>query len=113
MNILLKILINTLGIMLVAYIVPGITVANLFTALIVAIVLGVINITLKPLLIILTLPINIITLGLFTLIINAFLFMLTAYIVKGFEVETFLSALLGALLLSIIHLVTNRHESVR
>ncbi len=103
MNIILKLFVNTLVIMLVAYFLPGFLVPNLFTAFIVALVLGIINITLKPILLLVTLPINILTLGLFTFVINALMLMLVASIVKGFEISGFPTALLAALIISVVH----------
>ncbi len=93
-----------LGIMFVGWVVPGITISNFVTALIAAVVIALINVFIKPVLIFLTLPINILTLGLFILVINALLFMFVAYLVPGVQVEGFWSAFLGALLLSIIAL---------
>lgn len=93
-----------LGIMFVGWVVPGITISNFVTALIAAVVIALINVFIKPALIFLTLPINILTLGLFILVINALLFMFVAYLVPGVQVNGFLSAFLGALLLSIISL---------
>lgn len=93
-----------LGIMFVGWVVPGITISNFVTALIAAVVIALINVFIKPVLIFLTLPINILTLGLFILVINALLFMFVSYLVPGVQVEGFWSAFLGALLLSIIAL---------
>lgn len=93
-----------LGIMFVGWVVPGITISNFVTALIAAVVIALINVFIKPVLIFLTLPINILTLGLFILVINALLFLFVAYLVPGVQVEGFWSAFLGALLLSIIAL---------
>lgn len=97
-----------LALILVAWIVPGIQIANILTALITAAVIGVINLFIRPIIMVLTLPINIITLGLFTFIINAFLLMLTAYLVPGFAVSGFFAALIGSLLLSILSVIINR-----
>ena len=96
-----------LVIMFIAWVVPGISVANFLTAMLVAIVIALINVFIKPVLVLITLPINILTLGLFTLIINALLFMFAGYIAPGFEVDGFLSAFLGALLLSILSVGRN------
>lgn len=85
----------------VARIVPGVEVDGVGHALVAGLVLGVINALVKPLLVILTLPITILTLGLFLLVINALLLRLAAALVPGFRVDGFLPALLGALLLSI------------
>lgn len=101
MSILIRLLINTLAILLVAYLVPGVFVAGFYTALIVALVLGILNILVKPLLILLTLPITLITFGLFTLVINALLFWFSGTFIKGFYVEGFMAAFLGALIVAI------------
>ncbi len=93
-----------LAMMFVGWIVPGITISNFVTALIAAAVIALINIFIKPILVFLTLPINILTLGIFILVINALLFMFVAYLVPGVEVNGFWSAFIGALLLSILSL---------
>ncbi|MDD5083474.1 MAG: phage holin family protein [Candidatus Moranbacteria bacterium] len=103
MLILGKWVLNALAFLVVANIVPGIHIASFWTALVVALLWGVIGVTLKPLLIILTLPVNILTLGLFTFVINGFFLMLLAKIVEGFEVNGFGAAILGALVLSLLH----------
>lgn len=90
------------AVLIAAYFLPGVVVAGLWSALIVALVLGLLNLTIKPLLVLLTLPINIITLGLFTFVINALMVLLASSIVKGFSVGGFLNALLFSLLLTII-----------
>lgn len=90
------------AVLIAAYFLPGVVVAGLWSALIVALVLGLLNLTIKPLLVLLTLPINIITLGLFTFVINALMVLLASSIVKGFSVVGFLNALLFSLLLTII-----------
>lgn len=94
-------------IMFIAWVVPGISVANFLTAMIAAFVIALINIFIKPVLLLITLPINILTLGLFTLIINALLFMFAGFVAPGFEVDSFWSAFLGALLLSILSIGLN------
>lgn len=103
MNILINWLISALVIIASAYLLPGVHIASFLTALATALILGIINITLKPLLLFLTLPINILTLGLFTLIINAVLIELTTLVVPGFSVDNFWWALLFGLILSIIN----------
>src|SRR3989344_1674468 len=103
MNLLISWLISALAVLAAAYLLPGIQVASFTTALVTALVLGIINAVLKPLFLLLTLPINIITFGLFTLIINATLVMLTTYIVPGFIVDNFWWALLFSLVLSIVN----------
>ncbi len=88
----------SLVVLLAAYILPGVEVSGFLTAL----VIGIINAFLKPLLLVLTLPVNVLTLGLFTFILNAFLIMLAASIVPGFHVVNFWAALLFSVALSII-----------
>ena len=102
MNILLNWLISSLVILVLSLILPGVTVTGFLPALGAALVLGVINALLKPILIILTLPINILTLGLFTLVINAALVMLAAAVVPGFAVSSFLWALVFGVPLSLV-----------
>lgn len=97
MHIILRWLISAAAIFLVPYIVPGVTIGNIYTALIAALVIGLINLIIRPILLILTLPVNILTLGLFTLVVNAILFWLASTVVKGFEVNGFMAAFLGAL----------------
>ena len=91
-----------LAMMFVGWIIPGITISNFATAMIAGAVIALVNIFIKPALVFLTLPINILTLGFFVLIINALLFMFVAYLVPGVEVNGFWSAFLGALILSIL-----------
>lgn len=107
MDIIIRFLLNALAVMAAAYIVPGIDVANFWVALIAAIVIGIVNALIRPILLILTLPVNIITLGLFTLVINALMFALAAYLVKGFTVANFSAAFFGALVFWIVSWFTN------
>lgn len=102
LEILLKWFGLALSLMFVGWIVPGITVFNFKVALIAGAVIALVNLFIKPVLIFLTLPINILTLGLSILIINAVLFMFVAYLVPGIEVDGFWSAFLGALILSLL-----------
>ena len=102
MILIFKWLALALAIMFVGWIIPGISISNFVTALIASVVIALANLVIKPVLIFLTLPINILTLGLFILVINALLFMFVAYLIPGVEVDGFWSAFLGALLLSII-----------
>ncbi len=104
----LKLVANAAGLLLVAYLIPGFTVANFTIAVIVALVLAFFNIMLKPVLMILTLPINLITLGFFTFITNGFLFWLVARIVTGFDIENFLTAIIGALVFSAISFIAHK-----
>lgn len=107
MSRVLNLLFSGLAVIVAAYIIPGVKVDSYFTAIIVAIFIGIINFFLKPLLIILTLPINILTLGLFTFVINALLIMLVDKIVPGFEIPGFLTALLFGLVLSFVNFFFN------
>jgi putative membrane protein len=102
MKLLIHLLVSTIAVFASAYILPGVSVDSLTAAFVVAIVLGIINMLLKPILVILTLPITIITLGLFYLVINAFLILLVAAIVPGFHVNGFWWALLYSLVLSLV-----------
>ncbi len=96
----LKILITTVNAFILQYIVPGIRFRSIFTALIVSIILAFLDAIIKPLLIILTLPVTIITLGLFLFAINAFIVLIAEYVVPGFTVQSFWHAFLFSLLLS-------------
>ena len=102
MGFLLRVVVNALAIMLAASIVPGIAVDGLVAALAAAVLLGLINAFVRPVLLILTLPITLLTLGLFLLVLNGFCFWLVAWLVKGFHVAGFGSALLGALVVSVV-----------
>jgi putative membrane protein len=106
--IIIRWLVITIAILLSATFIPGIRVDSLTTALISAGLLGLINIFIRPVLIILTLPLNILTLGLFSFIINAFLLKLVAYFVTGLDVDGFFAALLGALVISLVSWLANR-----
>ena len=97
----------SLIIMFISWIIPGISVDGFWSAFIVTIIIALINVFIKPILVLVTLPINILTLGLFTFIINALLFMFASYIAPGFEIESFFSAFIGALLLSILSIGLN------
>jgi len=94
--------INSLSIFVVAHIVKGIEVSNTAVVLVIALLLGIINAFLRPLILLITLPINVVTLGVFTLFINGALFLLVSKIVKGFVITGFWSAFWGYILFSII-----------
>ncbi len=112
MSILLKWLIMAVSILVSAYIISGVAVSGIWAALWLAVFLGAINIILKPILIILTLPINILTLGLFTFVINALLILLASSVIKGFEVSGFWVAMIFSIVLSIISYALNSLFSV-
>ena len=98
---LLRWVIYSLIIVFIAWIIPGIEVESFWAAMLVAVVLALINAFIKPVLEFISIPINFLTLGLFSLVINALLFMLAGAITPGFEVEGFLSAILGSLILAL------------
>ena len=105
MSFIIRLVLSALAFLAVANLVPGITVASFWTALVLAILWGIIGVTVKPIVLILTLPINILTLGIFTFILNGFFLWLLGGIVKGFEVQGFWVAVLGALILSILNML--------
>lgn len=102
MEIILVWILNAVALLIVAYILPGINVASFGSALIAALVLGLLNTLVKPLLILLTLPITVVTLGLFLLVINALVFWFAGSILKGFQVGGFWWAVIGAIVYSLI-----------
>lgn len=107
MKLILRWLLQAGGLILVGYLIPEIEISSFYIAMIAALLIGLINVTIKPLIIILTLPINILTLGLFTLIINALLFWFISSFVVGFIVGDFVFAFYGALVYSILSWLIN------
>ena len=118
---LLRLIINAVALLITAWIIPGIhlgaagphpTTNDWGTLLIVALIFGLVNAVIRPLLILLSLPLEILTLGLFIFVINAFMLLLTSWIAQamglGFRVDKFLSALLGALIISVVSFVLSR-----
>ena len=102
MNFLLRIVITAVVAFALSYILPGIHIDSFWTALKVALVLAVLNFLLKPILVILTLPITLVTFGLFLFIINAIMVWFVGHLVSGFYIHSFLWALLFSLLLSLL-----------
>jgi putative membrane protein len=102
MKLLLRLVISTLAVLVAANLIPGVVVASLTTAIVVAIVLGILNTFLKPVLQILALPITILTLGLFYFVVNVFIIYLATYLVDGFSISNFISALLFGLVVSVV-----------
>jgi putative membrane protein len=100
-------IINAAALLLVAYMYDGVSVTSFFAAMMAALVLGLVNAVIRPILVILTLPVTILTLGLFIFVINALLFWLVGNIVQGFEVKGFLAGLIGSVLFSVITLLTS------
>ncbi len=102
MRIIIHLILSALAVFIAAYILPGVHVDTFVTALVIAVVLGLVNILVKPLLVFLTLPVTVLTLGLFLLVINAVLIMIVDWLVPGFRVDTFWWALLYGVVLSLI-----------
>ena len=102
MKLLIGWLLNALALLAVAYFVPDIHVSSFMSALIAAAVIGLANMLIKPILLILTLPVTIITLGLFIFVINGLLFWLAGYFLQGFDVKTLVAGIIGAIIYSII-----------
>jgi putative membrane protein len=105
MKLILKLLLTAAAVLIIAHFLPGVAVENYTSALIVAVVLGLLRVTVKPILVILTLPVTIITLGLFLLVINALIIMLADNLIDGFYISGFWVALLFSLILSIFQSV--------
>lgn len=97
-----RLLVNAIAVLVSAYIIPGVRVDTFVTALVAAVILGLLNAVAKPILVLLTLPITVLSLGLFILVINTILVLLASAVVPGFEVDSFLSALLFSLVLSVV-----------
>lgn len=108
MNLLIRWLINAGAILLVAWLLEGIDVTGPGAALVAALVLGLVNAVIRPVVLFLTMPIGCLTLGLFTFVVNALMFWLAASVVPGFEVDGFIPALVGSLLVSIVSTVATR-----
>lgn len=108
MQLIISLVINALAVFVTAKIIPGVILADLYTALITAVVLGLVNTFIKPILLLFTLPITILTLGLFSLVINALMILLVDYFVVGFEVSGFITALFFSLILSLISSILNK-----
>jgi putative membrane protein len=101
-QLIVKWIINSTALLVVVHVVSGVTLDNWMTVFAAAVVLGLLNAFLRPVLILLTLPVTVLTLGLFTLVINAFLFYLAAHLVHGFHVAGFAQAFIAALVFSIV-----------
>lgn len=108
MHLIIKVITSAFALLLAAQLIPGITIDSLLAAVTAALVLGVLHLFVKPVLFVLTLPITILTLGLFSFVINASLFLLAAYFIDGFSVASFWIALLGSVFVSIVQSVIAR-----
>ena len=108
MYLLLRWLLNTIALFIVVQIVPGFHADSWVTLAVAALILGLLNAIIRPILFLLTLPLTIITLGLFLIVLNAIMLELTAWLVSGFRIDDFISACIGAVILGLISLVTHR-----
>jgi putative membrane protein len=102
MKLLIVWLLNAVALIAVAYLMPSINVTGFGSALIAAAIIGLLNVLIKPILVLLTLPVTVLTLGLFIFVINGLLFFLAGHLLQGFEVQSVLSGILGAILYSLI-----------
>ena len=102
MNFILNLLISSLAVYLTALILPGVSIRSYATAIGVAIVIGLLNVFLKPILVLLTIPVTVLTVGLFLFVINAIIILLASYLLNGFHVDNFWWALLYSIILSVI-----------
>jgi len=109
MKLITRLLLTAFVLLIVAEYIPGITVEGFYPALIAAIVIGLLNGIIRPILLILTFPITIVTLGLFVFVINASLFWFAATFIDGFAVATFWHALLGSLIVSAVSMLANKY----
>jgi putative membrane protein len=107
MRFLARLVLNGLAILIAAWLLPGIHITSPLSALLAGVILGFVNAIVRPVLFFLTLPLTLLTLGLFIFVLNAICFGLTAWLVPGFSVDGFFSALFGALLVSIVSWILN------
>jgi len=107
MGLLVRWLVLTAAIVIASYLISGIEVSGFFSAFFAAAILGILNIFFRPILFILTLPINLLTFGLFTFVINAVLLKMASGVISGFQVHGFWSALVGALVISVVNWLLN------
>ncbi len=108
MKLLAKWLIGSASLLAAPYIIPGISISNFYSALVAVFILGILHITIRPILLFFTLPINMLSLGLFSLVVNAIIFWFLSTIVKGLQVDGFVAAFLGALFVSAVMFITDK-----
>ncbi len=108
MGLIVGLIVNTLALLAVSYIIPGFSIADLQTAIVAAIIIGVINTFIKPIVHLIALPITFMTLGLFAFVVNVLLLMLAAYLVPGFNIDGFLTAVLSSILLALVSAFLNK-----
>ncbi|SIT16399.1 phage holin family protein [Belliella pelovolcani] len=102
-GIIVQLILGGIAVLITSYLLPGVSVEDFFTGVVIAALIALLNITIKPILILLTIPITVVTLGLFLIVINALLILLAAYIVPGFSVDGFWWAVLFGLILGLIN----------
>ncbi|HEU5258446.1 MAG TPA: phage holin family protein [Vicinamibacterales bacterium] len=107
MRFLVRLVLNGLAIIIAAWLLPGIHISSPLSGLLAGVILGFVNAIVRPVLFFLTLPLTLLTLGLFIFVLNAICFALTAWLVPGFSVDGFFSALVGALLVSVVSWILN------
>jgi putative membrane protein len=107
MRFLVRLVLNGLAIIIAAWLLPGIHISSSLSALLAGVILGFVNAIVRPVLFFLTLPLTLLTLGLFIFVLNALCFGLTAWLVPGFSVDGFFSAVFGALLVSVVSWILN------
>ncbi|HEY8314295.1 MAG TPA: phage holin family protein [Candidatus Baltobacteraceae bacterium] len=107
MHLIVRLIINAVAFYLIAMFVPGIHVTSFVAALVAAIIFGLVNAIIRPLVLLITLPLTIVTIGLFAIIVNALMFWLTAVIAPGFKVDGFVPALIGAIIMWIVSIVVS------
>ena len=107
MKLIIRLLLNAIAVFVLAQFLSGVHVDSYVTAIIVAVVLSVLNLIVKPILVVLTLPINVITLGLFSFVVNALIILLAAYLIGGFSVDGIWIAILFSILLSVFQSLLN------
>ncbi len=108
MKLVLHVLIVAVALLVAAYVIPGIEVASVYIAIIAALILGLLNLVIRPILFILTLPLTIITFGLFAFVLNALIFWFAASFIEGFTVTGFIPALLGSLVVALASAMSSK-----
>lgn len=111
--IIIRLFINAAALLAIPYFIPGIQVESVYTALITAIILGLLNVSIRPLVVLLTLPLSVLTFGLFALVINGLFFWFVASFIDGFAVAGFWPAFFGALVMSLVSWATNSQLRMR
>ena len=104
----LKLLITSLTIIIAAYFIPGVKIASFWTAIVVALVMGIVNTIIKPVVLFFTLPLTVLTLGLFTFVVNGLMILLVAYFVPDFQVSSFFTAVVFSIAVTVINWVLTK-----